>query len=75
MQTRRMSAVESIANVVAGYGVSVVATALALPAFGLKVGGAQALGISAVFTIISLVRSYVLRRAFNWIGTNGKARP
>ena len=68
MQTRRMSAVETVANVAIGYAVSLAATALVLPAFGYPVSGSSAVGISAVFTVISLVRSYVLRRAFNWIG-------
>lgn len=60
-----MSAAEAVANTVVGYLVSLAATATVLPAFGLPVGAGQALGISAAFTAISLVRSYVLRRLFN----------
>lgn len=65
MQTRRMSAIEAVTNVVVGYGVSVVATLIVFPALGYQVGGTEALGISAVFTVVSLTRSYALRRAFN----------
>lgn len=61
-----MSAVEAAANVAVGYIVSVAATAVVMPAFGYRVTAGDALGISAVFTAVSLVRSYVLRRAFNW---------
>lgn len=67
-QSRSMSAVEAVVNVAVGYGVSVAATALVLPAFGLPVAAGQAAGIAGVFTIISLVRSYALRRLFNLIG-------
>lgn len=61
-----MSAVEAAANVAVGYLVAVAATAVVLPAFGYRVTAGDALGISAVFTGVSLVRSYALRRAFNW---------
>ena len=61
-----MSAVEAVANVAVGYLVAVAATAVVLPAFGYRVTAGDAFGISAVFTVVSLVRSYALRRAFNW---------
>ncbi len=61
-----MSAVEAVANVAVGYLIAVSATVVVLPAFGYRVTAGDALGISAVFTAVSLVRSYVLRRAFNW---------
>ena len=65
MQSRRMSVAESIANVVVGYGVAVIATAIVLPAFGYNVSASDAFGISAAFTVVSVIRSYLLRRAFN----------
>lgn len=68
MQSRLMSAAEAVANVAVGYAVAVAATAVVLPAFGYAVSAGDALGISAVFTAVSLVRSYLLRRAFNWWG-------
>lgn len=61
-----MSAVEAVANVAVGYLVAVAATAVVLPAFGYGVTAGDAFAISAVFTVVSLARSYVLRRAFNW---------
>lgn len=69
-----MSAIEAMANVSVGYGVAVLATAVVLPMFGHRVSAADTFGISAAFTAVSLVRSYVLRRAFIMIGArNGKA--
>lgn len=59
-----MSLLESVANVVVGYGVAVVAQIVVFPFFGLEVTLSQNLQIGLVFTAVSLVRSYVLRRAF-----------
>ena len=64
-QLRRHSALEAVTNVIVGFGVSVLANVFVLPAFGLPVSLSQATGIGVVFTFISLVRSYVLRRVFN----------
>lgn len=65
MQSRTVSAVEAVAGTVIGYFVSLAATALVLPAFGYAVTAPSAIGISAIFTAISLVRGYALRRFFN----------
>ncbi|OZA02670.1 MAG: hypothetical protein B7Y02_16820 [Rhodobacterales bacterium 17-64-5] len=66
-QSRRMSFVESIANVVVGYGVAVATQVLIFPAFGVHVTWAQNLKISAAFTVISIFRSFTLRRVFEAI--------
>jgi len=63
-QSRVMSLVESIANVMVGYGVAVVTQILIFPIFGLHTTLAQNLKMGAVFTIVSLGRSYALRRLF-----------
>ena len=63
-QSRAMSLVESVANVVVGYGVAVVTQILIFPVFGLHATLAQNLKMGAVFTIVSLGRSYALRRLF-----------
>ncbi|MDP2355137.1 MAG: hypothetical protein Q8M31_03640 [Beijerinckiaceae bacterium] len=63
-QSRRMSLIESVANVVVGYGVAVVAQILIFPAFGLHVTLEQNLQMGAVFTLVSIARSFALRRAF-----------
>ena len=63
-QSKWMSLVESIANVVVGYGVAVVTQILVFPMFGLHASLNQNLLIGLVFTGVSLVRSYFLRRVF-----------
>ena len=65
MQSRLMSLIEAWANVFVGYWVSVAANYVVLPWFGFHVSAGQAIGIGVIFTAISLVRSYLLRRWFN----------
>ena len=63
-QSRLMSLVEAVTNVAVGYGVAVVTQLLVFPMFGLATTLGQNLAIGAIFTTVSLARSYVLRRAF-----------
>ena len=66
-QSRRMSLVEAVANVVVGYGVAVVTQILVFPVFGLQTTLAQNLKMGAVFTLVSIARSFALRRLFERI--------
>jgi hypothetical protein len=63
-QSRAMSLVEAVANVVVGYGVAVVTQTLIFPIFGLHTTLVQNLKIGLVFTVVSIGRSYALRRLF-----------
>ena len=63
-QTRWMSLVEAVTNVLVGYGVAVATQWAVFPLFGLHATLQENLVIGLVFTAVSLVRSYVLRRAF-----------
>jgi hypothetical protein len=63
---RAMSLVEAVANVVIGYGVAVVTHILIFPVFGLHTTLAQNLKLGVVFTLVSIGRSYALRRLFEY---------
>jgi NhaP-type Na+/H+ and K+/H+ antiporter len=65
MQTRFWSLVESVANVLIGFGVALLAQVIIFPWFGIYVGPSEHVLIGVAFTVVSLVRSYVLRRVFN----------
>ncbi len=65
MQSRTMSLIEALANVVVGYGVAVATQVMVFPFFGLSVSLDQNLAMGLIFTTVSLVRSYALRRVFN----------
>ena len=62
-----MSLAESVTNVVVGYGVAVVTQILIFPVFGLHTTLAQNLTMGAVFTVVSIARSFALRRLFETI--------
>ena len=61
-QSRTMSLVESIANVLAGFGVAVATQIAIFPLFGLRTTLAENLAMGAIFTVVSIARSYCLRR-------------
>lgn len=64
-QSKLHSAIESVANVAVGYGVAVLTQVLVFPLFGLHASMSDNLLIGAIFTVVSLARSYTLRRVFN----------
>lgn len=64
-QSRAMSGAESVANVAIGYGVAVASQLVIFPLFGVHLPLSDNLLIGAWFTVISLVRSYAVRRLFN----------
>jgi len=65
-RSRLMSLVESLANVLVGYGVAVATQMAVFPLFGLAVTVTvtENLLIGLIFTVVSIVRSYALRRGF-----------
>ncbi len=67
MQSRKMSALETVASTLIGYTVATAANYYVLPLFGAPVSWASASWIGVIFTAISLVRGYLVRRLFNWI--------
>jgi len=69
-QTRTASAVEAIANVAIGFGIALLAQVLIFPRFGFTPSAADNLQIGALFTLVSLARSYLLRRLFNSLRHN-----
>lgn len=73
-QSRLMSLVESVANVIVGYGVAVVTQILIFPVFGLQTTLGQNLAMGGVFTIVSLARWFLLRRLFEVIRVTGPRR-
>jgi hypothetical protein len=64
-QSRRMSMAESAANVAIGYLVALGGQMVVFPLVGLTVDLETNLVIGAAFTVISIARSYCVRRLFN----------
>jgi hypothetical protein len=65
MQSRKFSAVEAVANTAIGYAVAITAQMLIFPLFDIHIPPSEHLAIGGLFTAVSLVRSYALRRLFN----------
>jgi len=64
-QTRLESLIEATVNTAIGFFVALVSQVVVFPLFGIHVPLSTNLGIGAWFTLISVVRSYVIRRWFN----------
>lgn len=64
-QSRTWSAVESVANIAIGYGVALASQLAIFPLYGINVSLSTNIWIGAWFTVISLIRSYCVRRLFN----------
>lgn len=64
-QTRLGSLIEAWINVAIGFAINFVANLLILPLIGFHISIGQNLFIGVLYTIISVARSYVIRRWFN----------
>ena len=70
-QSRSMSLIEATTNVFVGYVMAVAGQVVVFPVVGLDATFRQSLQIGALFTGLSLVRGYVLRRLFERAGSRG----
>jgi len=70
-QSRTMSLVESFANVAIGYGIAVITQILVFPLFGLSTTLAENMAMGAIFTVVSIARSFTLRRLFEAVRLRG----
>ena len=64
MQSRRMSLIEAMTNVAVGYALAVVTQIMVFPWFDLHPSLGENLALGGIFTAISLIRGYALRRLF-----------
>lgn len=64
-QSRRGSLLESLVNILVGYSINFTANLLIFPLFGWHISARENLTLGVIYTGISLVRSYGLRRLFN----------
>lgn len=64
-QTKLGSFIEACINVLIGFTINFIANMLILPLIGFHITPGQNLFIGVLYTIISVARSYVVRRWFN----------
>ena len=70
MQTKKMSLIETIVSVAIGYVVALLSQIVVFPLFDIEVSLIDNLLIGLLFTVISIIRGYYVRRLFNWIDFN-----
>ena len=66
MQSKRESMIESLTSTTIGIIIGIVLNLTILPIFGYPVSWSDSLWISVIFTIVSIIRSYIIRRWFNY---------
>lgn len=63
-QSKRQSMIEAFVGTVIGILTSMVTQAIVYPLYGFQVTFMENVGITAIFTVVSLVRGYLVRRMF-----------
>ncbi|MBU2923033.1 hypothetical protein KO504_16915 [Winogradskyella psychrotolerans] len=64
-QSKKQSFTEALSNTAVGFIVSYISTFLIFPAVGFESSPGKNLIITIYFTIVSILRGYVIRRWFN----------
>ena len=64
-QSKRMSLIESIVGTFIGLLVALLTQMIVFPMYGLEVTLIENFEIGFIFTLVSLIRSYIVRRVFN----------
>lgn len=67
MQTKIGSLIEALANVLVGYTIATFAQLWIFHQIGQPISLETSAIVGAFMTLVSIVRSYILRRSFNWI--------
>ena len=65
MQSKKQSLIESLTSTTIGIIIGILLNLTILPIFGYPVSLADSLWISLIFTAISVIRGYIIRRWFN----------
>ena len=65
MQTKKWSMIESVTSVGIGLVIGVILNLTVLPLFDYNITVTDSLLVSLIFTVVSVVRGYLIRRFFN----------
>ena len=67
-QSKRMSTVEAISSTIIGYVVAMCLYMVVLPMYGHETTWGQSFQVTFIFASVSILRGYLVRRFFNWLG-------
>lgn len=65
MQSKKQSFIEASTNTVVGFVISYASTFIIFPLMGFESSASKNIVITLFFTVVSVLRSYYLRRYFN----------
>jgi hypothetical protein len=71
-QSRAMSLLETALSTMVGFAIALATQTVVFPWFGFHPAVADNLAITAVFTVVSIARQYLLRRIFEAISTTNR---
>lgn len=74
MQTKKHSIIESVFSTAIGFVINVLAQHFIFPFFDIHIAWHSNLLIAVFFTIISIIRSYVIRRIFTHKTERGRIK-
>jgi len=70
-QRRLHSLIEAVLNTMFGFGISVAVGYYVYPLFGWNASLTDVSTLTAIFTGLSILRGYIVRRIFNWAHERG----
>ena len=65
MQSKKQSLIETLTSVFVGWLIGVILNLTILPLFDYNITVVDSLWVSLIFTVVSVVRGYIIRRWFN----------
>ena len=65
MQSKKQSLIETLTSVFLGWLIGVILNLTVLPLFDYNITVVDSLWVSLIFTVVSVVRGYIIRRWFN----------
>ena len=65
MQSKKQSLIETLTSVFVGWFIGVILNLTVLPLFDYNITVVDSLWVSLIFTAVSVIRGYVIRRWFN----------
>ena len=65
MQSKKQSLIETLTSVFVGWLIGVILNLTVLPLFDYNITVVDSLWVSLIFTVVSVIRGYIIRRWFN----------
>lgn len=71
MQKKRHSLLEAVLSTAIGFIIAFTSQLLIYPWFGIHISVTTNFWLTCIFTVISIIRGYYVRRGFNWLHVRG----